>query len=502
MRSNPHLRAWNLRLASLAAFVAVIGVRADNEDPIIAGYKTRQEDLVQKANATLAKADTEGRELTTEERNQIRDYTAEVERLDGEISLRMQVAQQDRNLREPNARRTPPTAGQPPEDDDTGGTQNRGAGGQRNPAEPHVQTTHISTAATRAAQRGNGGFNTFGHFAQSVRQASMSPHMIDQRLRAAALSTYGNEGAGADGGFAVPADFRTEIMRLVEAEEGLFSRCDVTPTASNNVNVVTDDTSSYSTSGVRVFTRGEAQAMTQSKPNLKDLAVKLNEIYAFVPCTDELLQDVPMMTSYLTTKAGEALQFKLNEYIISGTGVGQPLGILNSGCLVAVAAEGSQTADTVHADNIVKMWARMPGAVRGRAVWLINQDVEPDLMRLGAVVKTAAGTATGGMPIYMPPGGLSASPFATLLGRPVLTTEACSAIGDVGDIILAYLGGYFAPIKSGGVRSDVSMHLYFDQGVTSFRWTLRMGGQPWLSAPIARKNGSNTLSHFVTLAAR
>jgi len=46
------------------------------------------------------------------------------------------------------------------------------------------------------------------------------------------------------------------------------------------------------------------------------------------------------------------------------------------------------------------------------------------------------------------------------------------------------------------------MHLYFDQGVTSFRWTLRLGGQPWLSAPIARKNGSNTLSPFVALATR
>lgn len=505
MRSNPHIRAWTLRLAALAAFAAVVGVRADDEDPIVASYRTRQEDLVQKSNAILAKADTEGRELSTEERNQIRDNTAEVERLDGEITLRLQVAAQDARLREPAARRTPANAAEPPDGDDDADParlQNRGAGGQRPGLEPHVQTTHISTAATRAAQRGNGGFNTFGHFAQAVRMGSLQPSMMDQRLRAAALSTYGNEGSGVDGGFAVPADFRTEIMRLVEAEEGLFSRCDVTPTASNSVNVVTDETSAYSTSGVRVFTRGEAQAMTQSKPNLKDLQVKLNEIYAFVPCTDELLQDVPMMTSYLTTKAGEALQFKLNEYIIAGTGVGQPLGIINSGALVTVAAEGSQTADTVHADNIVKMWARMPGAVRGRAVWLINQDVEPDLMRLGAVVKTASGTATGGMPIYMPPGGLSASPFATLLGRPVIITEACSAIGDVGDIILAYLPGYFAPIKSGGVRSDVSMHLYFDQGVTAFRWTLRMGGQPWLSAPIARKNGSNTLSHFVTLAAR
>jgi HK97 family phage major capsid protein len=291
-------------------------------------------------------------------------------------------------------------------------------------------------------------------------------------------------------------------MRLVQAEDSLFSRCDSTPTASNSVTVVTDETSAYSTSGVRVYTRAEAAAMTQSKPSLKELTVKLNEIYAFVPMTDELLQDAPMMSSYLTTKAGEAIQFKMNDYIVNGTGAGQFLGIMNSGALVTVAAEGAQTADTLHGDNVVKMWARMPGNVRGQSVWLINQDLEPQLMKLGVVVGTASGTATGGVPVYMPPGGLSAAPYGTLLGRPVILTEACAAIGDLGDIILAYMGGYFAPFKSGGIKSDVSMHLYFDQGVTAFRWTLRAGGQPWLSAPIARKNGSNTLSHFVTLAAR
>lgn len=500
MRSS-HELAWKARLSLIAATVMAVGIRADDgEDPIIAGYRTRQEDLVQRSNALLAQADTEGREMSGDERNTIRENTAEVERLENEIELRNRVAAQDQRLREPQPRRTPANGAEPLDE-----TPPRERAQARSPAaergEPHIQTVQISTAATRAAQRGNGGFNTMGHFAQAVRAAVGNPGNMDGRLRAA-LSTYGNEGVGADGGFAVPADFRTEIMRLVNAEESLFSRCDSTPTASNTVNVVTDETSSYSSSGVRVYSRAEAAAMTQSKPQLKDLTVKLNEIYAFVPVTDELLDDAPMMSAYLSTKAGEALQFKLNDYIINGTGVGQPLGIMNSGALVTVSKESSQTADTVHADNIVKMWARMPGAVRGRAIWLINQDVEPFIMKLGAVVATASGTATGGMPVYLPPGGLSAAPYGTLLGRPVIITEACAAIGDLGDILLAYMPGYFAPFKSGGVKSDVSMHLYFDQGVTAFRWTLRMGGQPWLSAPIARKNGANTLSHFVTLEAR
>ena len=61
---------------------------------------------------------------------------------------------------------------------------------------------------------------------------------------------------------------------------------------------------------------------------------------------------------------------------------------------------------------------------------------------------------------------------------------------------------YLTVVKAGGVKSDTSIHLYFDQNTTCFRFVLRMNGQPWLSAAIARASGSNTLSHFITVAVR
>ena len=79
--------------------------------------------------------------------------------------------------------------------------------------------------------------------------------------------------------------------------------------------------------------------------------------------------------------------------------------------------------------------------------------------------------------------------------------EYAATLGDVGDIIFADLNEDIAVTK-GGVKADQSMHFFFDQNMRAFRFVLRVGGQPWLSAAIARKNGSNTLSHFVTLQAR
>lgn len=486
---------WALRLTAIAAAVAAVGIRADGADPTIAPYRARQADLVDASHAVIQAADAARRELSADERRIISDNTAEVERLENEIELRQRVSAQAGRLDERQPRATPANAGDPIGDDEAP----LRAQAQR-PA--HVQTVALRQPGHLARAGSNGGFRNLADFAASVR-AAVQGGGIDQRLQAAAVSTYGSENVGADGGFAAPPDFRQEIMSIVQGEESMFSRVDALPTESNSVTVPVDESTAWSTSGVRVYSRAEYAVMSQSKPALREVNVRLNEIYALVPLTDELLSDAPLLGRLISRKAAEALEFKLTDYVINGNGSGQPLGIMTSGALVTVSKESSQAAATIHAKNIAKMWARMPGQVRNRAVWLTNQDCEPQLMELGFQIQNPANnSATGGVPLFIPPGGLSAQPYATLMGRPVITTEACATLGALGDIVLAYLPGYFLPYKAGGIKSDMSMHLWFDQGMTAFRWTFRFGGQPWLSAPIARKSGSNTLSHFVTLEAR
>ena len=125
----------------------------------------------------------------------------------------------------------------------------------------------------------------------------------------------------------------------------------------------------------------------------------------------------------------------VGDSIINGVGAGMPLGLLNSPALVSVAKQGSQTADTIVAENILKMWARrLSTANPEEYAWFINQDCEPQLHQLSLGVSTA-----GGQLVYMPPGGLSERPYATLMGRPVIPIESCQTLGDKGDIILANL---------------------------------------------------------------
>jgi HK97 family phage major capsid protein len=172
-----------------------------------------------------------------------------------------------------------------------------------------------------------------------------------------------------------------------------------------------------------------------------------------------------------------------------------PQGILPSAGMVNVAKEAGQAADTVVVPNIVKMWSRMWIRSRSNAVWFIHQDLEPQLFQLQLPV------GTGGQAVYMPPGGLSATPYATLMGRPVVPVEYCQTVGDRGDIILADLSQY-QMIEKGGIQSASSIHVQFVYDETVFRFVYRVDGSNIWNSALTPKNGTNTVAPFVLLAER
>jgi hypothetical protein len=54
-------------------------------------------------------------------------------------------------------------------------------------------------------------------------------------------------------------------------------------------------------------------------------------------------------------------------------------------------------------------------------------------------------------------------------------------------------------MQRGQARYDVSIHLFFDQNISAFRWMVRFGGQPLLTAAISPAKGATTKAHFVIL---
>jgi len=145
-------------------------------------------------------------------------------------------------------------------------------------------------------------------------------------------------------------------------------------------------------------------------------------------------------------------------------------------------------------ENALAMWSRLLPRSKKNAVWLINQDLEPQLYSMSLTV------GDGGSSVFLPSGGASDTPYATLFGRPLIPCEHCSTVGTVGDIILADLSnGYILAEKAGGPKMAQSISVRFEYDEMAYRMTYRCDGQPLLSTPITPAQGSNTQSHFVAL---
>jgi HK97 family phage major capsid protein len=309
------------------------------------------------------------------------------------------------------------------------------------------------------------------------------------------------EAFGSDGGFLVPAEFTQRVLERVYASTNLLGMTDSYTVSGNSMtfpkSAETSRANGSRWGGVRAYWREEGDQATASKATFGRLQLNLHKLFVMIQTSDELLADTQgvALEQYLLRVASEETNFVLGDAIINGSGSGQPQGILGAACTITVNKESGQTAATLVAQNLVNMWARLWAPCRANAVWLINQDVESQLHSMTVGSGSAATLA------YLPPGGLSAKPYATLLGRPVMPVEWCPTLGTVGDVILADLRHYVT-ITKGMIEANMSIHVRFDYDESSFRFIFRVDGQPWWSAALTPFKGSNTQSCFVTLQTR
>jgi HK97 family phage major capsid protein len=172
-----------------------------------------------------------------------------------------------------------------------------------------------------------------------------------------------------------------------------------------------------------------------------------------------------------------------------------PLGYMNCKALITVPIQTGQATKTIVKENIDNMWARLWARSMKNAVWFINQDILPQLNAMNQAV------GTGGQLVYLPPGGLSATPFSTLYGREIVWTEYNSTLGTTGDIVLGDMSQYMLVDKN-GVQAATSMHVAFLTDEQVFRITYRVDGKPMWSVPLTPFKGVNTKSPFIALATR
>lgn len=453
--------------------------------------QAKKADAIKGMRSLADKAAAESRDFTAEEQAQYDQHKASAESLTAQINREQDLIQAEAGL---------------------AAMSGGGGGAQAPPAAAAAGSAVVIASGAQirvennADKDQNRGFRSMGEYAAAVRVASlvargqMAIASVDQRLmalggmQAAAPSTVGSEGSGADGGFLIPPGFSTVLWQHSLEEQALLPLTDRLPISGNGMAIPKDETTPWGSTGVRAYWQSEATAATATKPVFGRMELKLKKLMALVPMSDELMADAVALGAYLEPNMARSIRWKCDEAILFGTGAGQPLGCLNTGgSSVSVAKESGQAAATFNVTNASKMVARLLPGSYGTAVWLVNNDVLPQLFTM----------TLGQIPVYLPASeGAKANPYGTLMGRPIIVTQHAKAVGTQGDVSLVDLRGYQAIEGAGGIQTATSMHLYFDADAVAFRATFRCDGQPKTAAAVTPANGSASLSHFVQLDTR
>jgi HK97 family phage major capsid protein len=335
-------------------------------------------------------------------------------------------------------------------------------------------------------------FRNFGDQLQAVAKAGRGTS-FDNRLTQVRAATGLSETVPSDSGFLVEPDFSREIIQSAFSGGNSIARLIRTiPLQSNGIKINAIAETSRATGsrwgGLQTYWAAEAGTITPSAPKFRRMELSLKKMVMLCYATDELLEDSTLLDQTVRTGFASEIAFTLDEAILSGTGVGQPLGIMNSNCLVSVTRAG---AGAIAIADITGMWARSTSPEN--SVWFASSTILPTLFSMALTIGNA------GVPVFMPAGGISGAPYNTLLGRPVLMTEHNPVLGTKGDLILFNPNWYTIAVKSTGLRIDTSMHVAFLTDQSVYRGIMRVDGQPTLNAAITPFKGSATLSPFVTL---
>ena len=337
-------------------------------------------------------------------------------------------------------------------------------------------------------------FKSFGDFGMAVKNAELQPYNIDKRLLPYKAPLGANEAIPSQGGFLVPQQIAAGVFERMYKTGSLLGMVTRDPVQGNNLRINAVDETSRATGsrygGLQGYWLEEAGSITATKPKFAAIDLKLKKVAALAYATDEVLEDVGFMSSWLNRTVPEELRFLTEDAVYNGDGAGKPLGFMNSPAVVSVTR---LDANEINYQDIVNMWARRWAGVNDY-VWLVNQDAMPQLDSL-----VLGDGATGIIPPRFVDYG--ADGIMRIKGRPVMEVEYAASLGTAGDIVLFSPSQYQLIDKAAGIQSAASIHVAFTTAEQAFRFIYRVDGAPLWKSALTPFKGSNTQTPYVALSA-
>lgn len=330
---------------------------------------------------------------------------------------------------------------------------------------------------------------SFGDFLVAVRRGDV------ERITKVYQTTKDlSESPGSAGGYLVPTEYGSTLIQAAAFDNPVYSRVQKIPVMRESGTYPALDQYFTPTagSGATAFAGGVKAAFTaagaeftETQPAFSKLDWRLNKMGGVTEVENELIEDSPFAIEALLRGLFQVAIAAQNERnVLRGTGVGEPLGILNAGAAVGVS---DNTTGAFKWEDVGKMYSRFKG-IGSQPVWIIHPSVWPQIMTMNnSSVSVAQSNLNAGVP-------------NTINGFPVITSEHMPQLGNTGSVLLADLSAYVM-FEKAGLSISYSEHVGFKRDVGVWKFRIRNDGKPWLQAPIVLSDpqGSWSVSPFVYL---
>lgn len=415
--------------------------------------------LIKNQRTILDKAKAANAELTEEETTEferldgeIKDLEVRVDNLEKQTGLEEELEARERSLNDPSQARYRPGAS--------------ALGGM--PSQKEVKDTR--------------GFKSLGEFVAAVRFG-------DDTGRLAEIRNDLSMGVSESGGYAVPEQFRDELLKLTAEDAIVRPKATVIPAGDPPDSKVTipafeqGDAGAYG--GVEVTWIGEGAAKPKTDAKLGEVTLEPFEVAAHMVATDKLLRNWGAADAFIRNLLTQAMISAEDNAFLLGTGTSKPTGVINAVGRIVVNRE---IADKISYLDIVQMLGNLLPASMEKALFVASQSTLVQLM----TIKDPAGhyifiqgDATRGIP-------------STLLGIPLRFTGKTKPLGMEGDLALVDLAYYL--IKDGsGPFIAASEHVEFINNKTVIKCFWNVDGKPWVKNPLLLEDKVTKASPYVVL---
>jgi len=232
------------------------------------------------------------------------------------------------------------------------------------------------------------------------------------------------EGSGPDGGYLVPTEFSSEVLRLLNDTSVIFKLARVVPMSAFKRDVPVQAT------GVSVAWAEEAASRAAAKPTFGKVTQQAKVMAAIIKCTDELLRDSALdLQAFLSEMVAEAMALEIERVALAGkTASGDPFnGVLNASGVQSV----SMASSSVAFDDVLELIFKLGDAYSRDAALVLNRTGLKKLMKLHD---------DRGNYLWQPPAG---NLPATIWGVPyVLSSQLPSNLGTGTDETAALFGRF------------------------------------------------------------